>query len=143
MSLKAGILEKRERVRRYRLKVQSRMQELKWSVLALYLARRDPRVPLKAKLAIVLAVGYFVSPIDLIPDFIPVIGQLDELVIVGALTAFALRCIPSGVMDEYRAKAKVQFARGAPKGYMIGILVVSVYVMGAIGLVLLVAALWP
>ena len=143
MSLKAGILEKRERVRRYRLKVQGRIGELKWSVLALYLARRDPRVPLKAKLAIVLAVGYFVSPIDLIPDFIPVIGQLDELVIVGALTAFALGTIPAEVMDEYRAMAKVQFAKGAPKSYLMGIIIVSVYVLGAIGLVLLVAALWP
>ena len=140
MSLKTRLLERRERVRRYRLQLQSRIMELKWSVLALYLARRDPRVPLKAKAAIVLAVGYFFSPIDLIPDFIPVIGQLDEVVIVGALAAFALRCIPSGVMDEYRARAKVEFAKGTPRSYMVGIIIVSVYVIGAVGVVLL--AMW-
>ena len=126
-------------MRRYRLRVQSRIMDLKWSVLALYLARRDPRVPLKAKLAIALAVGYFFSPIDLIPDFIPVIGQLDELLIVGALAAYALRSIPPGVMDEHRARAKLEFARGTPKHYMFGIIIVAFYVLGAMGLVLLVA----
>ena len=118
MSLKAGILEKRERVRRYRLKVQGRIGELKWSVLALYLARRDPRVPLKAKLAIVLAVGYFVSPIDLIPDFIPVIGQLDELVIVGALTAFALMgttMAPGFEYDDYQEGDRAKLVKEYPE----------------------------
>ncbi|MBM4250060.1 MAG: DUF1232 domain-containing protein [Euryarchaeota archaeon] len=81
-------------MRAYRANIRRRIGDLKWDVLALFLARRDPRVPPKARLAIVLAVGYFFSPIDLIPDFIPVIGQLDELVIVSALAAFALRSIP-------------------------------------------------
>lgn len=127
-----------ERIRLYREQVKARIQALKWNVLGLYLARRDPRVPLKAKVAIALAVGYFLSPLDLIPDFIPVIGQLDELVIVSALVGFALRSIPPGVLDEYRARAKVEFRKGTPKAYMMAILIAGVWVLALIGLILMI-----
>jgi len=125
----------RERIARYSSGVRERIRSLKWDVLALFLARRDPRVPLKARLAIVLAVGYFFSPIDLIPDFIPVIGQLDELVIVSALAAFAIRSIPPRVMDEYRAKAKVQFGTRTPKTYAIAIILATVWVLISLGFI--------
>lgn len=123
---------------KYRAKLQARVEQLKWNVLGLYLARRDPRVPLKAKVAIVLAVGYFLSPVDLVPDFIPVIGMLDELVIVGGLVGFALRSMPPGVMEEYRAKAMVDFRKGTPKSYVIGIIIASMWVLTLIGLLLMI-----
>ena len=124
------------RLARYRAGILERIQKLKWDVLALFLARRDPRVPLKAKLAIVVAVGYFFSPIDLIPDFIPVIGQLDELVIVSALVGFAIRSMPPGVMDEYRAKAKVQFGTLTPRTYAIAVILATVWVLVSLGFIL-------
>jgi uncharacterized membrane protein YkvA (DUF1232 family) len=126
----------RERLARYRAGIRERVRKLKWDVLALFLARRDPRVPFKAKIAIVLAVGYFFSPIDLIPDFIPVIGQLDELVIVSALVAFAIRSIPPHVLDEYRARAKVQFGTRTPKTYAIAIILATVWVLVSLGFIL-------
>jgi uncharacterized membrane protein YkvA (DUF1232 family) len=127
----------RKRLAGYRARMRERVQSLKWDVLALFLARRDPRVPFKARLAIVLAVGYFFSPIDLIPDFIPVIGQLDEVVIVSALTAFAIRSMPKEVLDEYRAKAKVQFAARTPRTYAIAIVLATVWVLVSLGFIFL------
>jgi uncharacterized membrane protein YkvA (DUF1232 family) len=137
---KAGGMK--ERVARYRAKIRERVQKLKWDVLALFLARRDPRVPRKARLAIVLAVGYFFSPVDLIPDFIPVIGQLDELVIVSALAAFAIRSIPSDVMDEYRARAKLVFGTRTPRLYAVAFILATVWVLLSLGFILLLVKLF-
>lgn len=132
----------RERFARYRKNVRERIRALKWDVLALFLARRDRRVPFKARLAIVLAVGYFFSPIDLIPDFIPVIGQLDELLIVSALTAFAIRSIPPEVMDEYRARAKSEFGARTPKTYAIAIVLATIWVLVSLGFIFLLIELF-
>jgi uncharacterized membrane protein YkvA (DUF1232 family) len=76
---------------------------LKRDAKAIYLARRDPRVPWYAKAVAVAAAGYALSPIDLIPDFIPVLGYLDDLIIVPLGIWLAVCLIPADVMDEYRA----------------------------------------
>ncbi len=81
-------------------------RRLKVEVYALYLAYRDPRTPWYAKVTAALVAGYAFSPIDLIPDFIPVLGYLDDLVIVPLGVALALRLVPREVMAECRAKAK-------------------------------------
>jgi len=77
----------------------------KRDVVALWLAARDPRVPWYAKLAAALVAAYALSPIDLIPDFIPVIGYLDDLIIVPAGILLAVTLIPAPVMAELRAEA--------------------------------------
>ena len=79
-------------------------------VYALYLARGDPRIPWYAKAIIILTVVYALSPIDLIPDFIPFFGYLDDLIIVPLGIALAVRLMPEQVWDEYRARAKAGFA---------------------------------
>ena len=78
---------------------------LKRDVIALWLAARDPRVPLAAKLVAGAVAAYALSPIDLIPDFIPVLGYLDDLLIVPAGIWLALRLIPAELMAELRARA--------------------------------------
>jgi uncharacterized membrane protein YkvA (DUF1232 family) len=79
---------------------------IKRDVHALYLAARDPRVPWHAKAVAVLVAGYALSPIDLIPDFIPVIGYLDDLILVPLGIWFAVRLVPPDVMAEHRATAE-------------------------------------
>jgi|SRR5688572_31759056 len=78
---------------------------IKRDVHALYLAARDPRVPWYAKAAAVTVAAYALSPIDLIPDFIPVLGYLDDLVIVPLGIMLAVRLVPSQLMAEFRASA--------------------------------------
>ncbi len=85
--------------------LKQRARALKKEVFAVYLAARDPRTPWYAKTIALLTVAYALSPIDLIPDFIPILGYLDDLIIVPAGLALALRLIPAEVMAEARAQA--------------------------------------
>jgi uncharacterized membrane protein YkvA (DUF1232 family) len=78
---------------------------------ALYLAARDPRVPWPAKALAAAVAAYALSPIDLIPDFIPVLGQLDELIILPLGIALAVRMIPAELMAEHRAAATAAIAQ--------------------------------
>jgi uncharacterized membrane protein YkvA (DUF1232 family) len=90
--------------------LKQRARELKCDVYALYLARGDPRIPWHAKAVMVLTVAYALSPIDLIPDFIPVIGYLDDLIIVPAGIALAISLMPDNILEEYRERAKSELA---------------------------------
>ncbi len=81
---------------------------LRRDVAALILAVRDPRTPLAARIIAALIVAYALSPIDLIPDFVPVLGYLDDLIIVPLGLALVLRLVPPALMAEYRASALQQ-----------------------------------
>jgi uncharacterized membrane protein YkvA (DUF1232 family) len=85
--------------------VRSWAKNLKRDVVALWIAARDPRTPVRAKIVAGVVAAYALSPIDLIPDFIPVLGYLDDLVIVPLGIALALRLIPAALMVEFRAEA--------------------------------------
>ena len=84
---------------------------LKQEVHAIYLAAKDPRVPWYAKLLAACVVAYAFSPIDLIPDFIPVLGYLDDLVLVPLGIYLVLKMIPDEVMAECRAKAQLTLSQ--------------------------------
>jgi uncharacterized membrane protein YkvA (DUF1232 family) len=86
--------------------------QLKSETYALYLAYGDPRVPWYVKLFAALVVGYALSPIDLIPDSIPVLGYLDDLILVPLGVALAVRMIPEDVLSESRQKAQEMVERG-------------------------------
>ena len=77
----------------------------KRDVIALYLATRDPRVPWHAKAVAACVAAYALSPIDLIPDFIPVLGYLDEVVILPLGIMLAVRLVPAELMAEFRREA--------------------------------------
>ena len=87
-----------------RLKIWARI--MKRDVIALYLAARDPRVPWYAKTLALVVAGYALSPIDLIPDFIPVLGYLDDLLLVPLGVLLAIRLIPADVVAELRLAAE-------------------------------------
>jgi uncharacterized membrane protein YkvA (DUF1232 family) len=85
---------------------KTRARQLKAETYALYLAYRDPRVPWYAKLLAACVVAYAFSPLDLIPDFIPVLGYLDDLILVPLGISLAIKLIPSHVLAECRHKAQ-------------------------------------
>ncbi|SDX35382.1 YkvA family protein [Hymenobacter psychrophilus] len=85
--------------------LKSRARALKTELVALYYAARDPRTPWYARLVMVATLAYAASPIDLIPDFIPVLGYLDDLILVPAGIALSLRLVPAEVMREARERA--------------------------------------
>ena len=84
---------------------------IKRDVHALWLAARDPRTPWYAKMLALAVAAYALSPIDLIPDFIPVIGYLDDVVVVPLGVLLVVRLIPPDLMDEYRASAAAAASR--------------------------------
>ena len=86
-------------------RIKSWAGDLKRDVVALWIAARSPRTPIAAKLVAGAVAAYALSPIDLIPDFIPVLGYLDDLLIVPLGIALAVRLIPPALMTEFRAEA--------------------------------------
>lgn len=113
-------------------KLQQWARQLKAEAYALYLAYRDPRVPMYARIFTAIVVGYAFSPIDLIPDFIPVIGYLDDLVLVPLGVALAIRMIPAPVLAECRERAREVIARGKPVNRVAAAVVVVVWVALAV-----------
>ena len=114
-----------------RLKSWARL--IKRDVHAIYLASRDPRVPWHAKALAVAVAGYALSPIDLIPDFIPVLGYLDDLIIVPLGIMLVLKLIPQEIMAEHREAAAVALDRPVSRAaacVIVGIWVASIALAG-------------
>ena len=108
---------------------------------ALYLAARDPRAPWYAKALAIAVAAYALSPIDLIPDFVPVLGYVDDLIIVPAGIALVIRLIPPEIMAQHRAMAIA--VQDRPVSRAAGVTIVTIWIV-AIGLTLWIATrhLW-
>ncbi|MBL8966403.1 MAG: DUF1232 domain-containing protein [Spirochaetaceae bacterium] len=91
-------------------RLKARAKTLKHETYALYLAVREPGVPWYAKALAALVVGYALSPIDLIPDFIPILGYLDDLVLIPAGIALAVKLIPAETLAACRTRAETELA---------------------------------
>ena len=107
-------------------------RRLKTELRALYLAYGDPRVPTYARVFTIIVVAYALSPIDLIPDPIPVLGYLDDLILVPLGIALAVRMIPSDVLAECRARARDTGAQAGPKGTVAAVIVVVIWLLLAV-----------
>ncbi len=107
-------------------------RQLKTEGHALYLAYRDPRVPWYARLFAGIALGYLFSPIDLIPDFIPVIGFLDDLLLVPLLMLISRRLIPADILAEHRELARDRSASGKPTNWIAAVVIVLIWLVLAI-----------
>lgn len=92
-------------------RLRQRARTIKRDTYAVYLACRDPRTPWYAKVFAGVVVAYALSPIDLIPDFIPVLGYLDDLILVPFGLALAVKMIPDSVMADCRTKAQTESER--------------------------------
>jgi uncharacterized membrane protein YkvA (DUF1232 family) len=107
--------------------LKQRARHLKAETFALYLAARDPRTPWYAKLLVAGIVAYAFSPIDLIPDFVPVLGYLDDLILLPLGIALAIRLIPPPVLAECRARAQEGAQNGNPVSRVAGVMVVAIW----------------
>jgi len=101
---------------------------LKEDTYALYLASRDPRVPLVAKFIVVLVVAYALSPIDLIPDFIPVLGYLDDMLLLPMGIALAIKLMPRDVWEDCKSQARAELASELPRNRTAAIVIVMVWI---------------
>ncbi len=107
--------------------LKERARGLKAETLALYLAARDPRTPWYAKWLVAGIVAYALSPIDLIPDFVPVLGYLDDLILVPMGIAFAIKLVPESVLTECRARAQDMVREKQPVSRVAGAVIVLIW----------------
>jgi uncharacterized membrane protein YkvA (DUF1232 family) len=107
--------------------LKQRARRLKAETFVLYLAARHPDTPWYAKLLVAAIVAYAFSPIDLIPDFIPVLGYLDDLVLIPIGIAFAIKLVPPPVLSECRARAQEAMVNGKPVSRVAGAVVVIIW----------------
>ena len=107
-------------------KLKQTISRLKQEIVPLYYSLFDKRTPILAKIFAGLAIGYLLSPIDLIPDFIPVLGLLDDLIIVPLLIKFALTLIPQFIISDI--KAKIDREQRLPRKWYYALPIVLIYV---------------
>lgn len=118
---------------------KKRVEQLKTETYAIYLAYQDPRVPWYAKVVITFVVVHTFSPIDLIPDFIPILGYLDDLVIAPLGIAIALKMIPEDVLAKSREEAQAIVGQDKPRSWVTAAVIVAIWLLVA---GLLTAIIW-
>lgn len=113
-------------------RLKTMAKKLKANLMVMYFAYRDPRVSLFTKIFAICVVAYAFSPVDLIPDFIPILGYLDDFILVPLGVYIALRLFPREVLEEYRTKAEVQIKSGKPKNWITGTIIIAVWLTLAV-----------
>lgn len=102
-------------------------RRVKRDVVALWIAARDPRTPIIAKILAGCVAAYALSPIDLIPDFVPVLGYLDDLLIVPAGIVLAVRLVPTPLMEEFRLLAEQRGAHPVSRAGLVAVVQIWVF----------------
>ncbi|MGG7621232.1 YkvA family protein [Bacillus coreaensis] len=113
-------------------KFKNYARKLKQDLFVLYLSYKDNRTPWYAKAVAICVVAYAFSPIDLIPDFIPVLGYLDDLILVPLGISLALKLIPPHIIEENRTMAEEMKKNGKPKNWLVGILFILIWILLAV-----------
>jgi uncharacterized membrane protein YkvA (DUF1232 family) len=121
---------------------KERARQLKLEVFALLLAYKDRRTPWYARLFIICLLGYAFSPIDLIPDFIPVLGYLDDLILLPLGILLAIKLLPPVVLQESRARAQEIIDQGKPRSWGGALAIVLIWFLCAAGVALLFVRWW-
>ena len=111
------------------MSLKEKTKQLKTDIPAVFLAWKDKKTPWYAKLFALLTVVYALSPIDFIPDFIPVLGYLDDLIILPALVALTIKFIPKDTLEEYRKQARDMWQDGKPKKWYYAIPLLLVWAL--------------
>ncbi len=116
------------------MNIKERAKKLKTDIPALFLALKDRKTPFLAKFFAAITVVYALSPVDLIPDFIPVLGYLDDLILLPMLVALTIRFIPKALLEEKRSQAEGLWQNGKPEKWYYGIPFVLIWLL-VIGLI--------
>lgn len=111
------------------MKLKERAEQLKTDIPAVFLSLKNEETPMAAKIFAVITIGYALSPIDLIPDFIPIIGYLDDIIILPALIALTIRLIPDNVFEQCRREAIGMWKSGKPKKWFYAIPIVLLWIL--------------
>lgn len=111
------------------LNLKERAAKLKTDLPAVFLALQKQETPLAAKVVAAIAIVYALSPIDLIPDFIPVLGYLDDLIILPLLVAFTIRLIPADLFAQCRKQAQDLWPNGRPSHWYYAIPVLALWLL--------------
>lgn len=128
ITVKAGPgLRLRRRERSVNLK--ERAKKLKTDIPAVFLALKDKDTPFCAKMMAAVTVGYALSPVDLIPDFIPVLGYLDDVILLPAFTALTIKPIPDEVWERCKKESENMWADGKPKKGYYGVPVAAIWIL--------------
>lgn len=109
--------------------LKRRAKQLKTDIPAVFLSLKSKDTPLAAKILAGITIGYALSPIDLIPDFIPVLGYLDDLLILPALVALTIHLIPPDTFAQFRLEAAGMWQDGKPKKWYYAIPIVVVWLV--------------
>ena len=117
-------------------KIKAWAKNLKRQIFILYFAYRDERVPWYVKLFTACIVAYAFSPIDLIPDFIPILGYLDDVIILPLGIMFALKMISKDVISDCELKANEMMKNGKPKNWIVGSLIILIWIVITLWLIL-------
>ena len=107
---------------------KQRVRRLKGEAFALYLAARHPGTPWYAKLFVAAIVAYAFSPVDLIPDFVPILGYVDDLILIPIGIALAIRMVPPAVLAECRARAQELMEQGRPVSRIAGAVIALIWI---------------
>ena len=110
-------------------KWKDRARSIRSRAFALYFAYRDPRIPWYAKALIALVVAYAFSPIDLIPDFIPILGYIDDLILLPLGITIAIRMIPKEVLEESIIKAESLLSERKPRNWVVAGLIMGIWLL--------------
>ncbi len=121
------------------MNLKERANKLKSDIPAVFLALKKKETPVWAKIAAGLTVAYALSPIDLIPDFIPVLGYLDDVILLPALVALTIKLIPQEVLAACRKEAGEIWTEGKPKKWYYALPIVAVWLLF---IFLIVKAIW-
>jgi uncharacterized membrane protein YkvA (DUF1232 family) len=109
-------------------KLKNNAKNLKQEIKTLYFAYKNPKTPILPKFIIILTIGYALSPIDLIPDFIPILGYLDDLIILPALVSLSIKLIPKSIMEISRKEAETENIN-LKKNWAFGILFILIWAL--------------
>lgn len=122
------------------MNLKERAKQLKTDLPAVFLALKKKETPIYAKILAGLTIIYALSPVDLIPDFIPVLGYIDDLIILPALVTLTVKMIPKEIFDQCRIDSEGLWANGKPKKWYYAIPIVVIWLLI---LFLIAKSIWP